>query len=493
MTSFTNTTRNYPTGADTPIRRVIATRDPTSTDNKNFVLGDEWLNKETQRWWKLSNLTATTAKWVPFSLNEEGAIETLTGDSGGAVGPDVDTGNVNLLGTAGQITVTGTPGTNTLTLALAGGGTAIDSITPGSGIVVVADGSGNINAPNGNGIATVGTLNTLTVNMASPFTGDFSFRSITSGDTETLTVTNTSNTASSQAQILASVAGTSAGDAWQQFTVGTTRSYAWGIDNSDSQKLKLNHSASGTVDPSSGTPICDYDPATDFFTYKTSLLANYDAVVGGFVQLGLQNTDAGNVDSAARLAITTQAGAGDPYISWDAGDAGAFWEMGIDNSAGSQLQIRVGGNAAVPNLDGTNVFQISAAGAITFDGAYTFPTADGTAGQALITNGAGVLSFGSTSSLYVYTAVAASPYVVAASDEFLSVNTGSAITIQLPNAPSAGRAYVIKDRTGTASANNITVTTVGGVVNIDGATSYLITNDYGSVHVLFNGTSYEVF
>ena len=42
-------------------------------------------------------------------------------------------------------------------------------------------------------------------------------------------------------------------------------------------------------------------------------------------------------------------------------------------------------------------FDINTLGAITFNNAYTFPTADGTTGQALITDGAGNLSFGSLS------------------------------------------------------------------------------------------------
>lgn len=47
-------------------------------------------------------------------------IDTITGNSGGAVGPD-GSDNINLLG-AGGVTVTGVPGTNTLTITVAGGG-----------------------------------------------------------------------------------------------------------------------------------------------------------------------------------------------------------------------------------------------------------------------------------------------------------------------------------------------------------------------------------
>ena len=47
---------------------------------------------------------------------------------------------------------------------------------------------------------------------------------------------------------------------------------------------------------------------------------------------------------------------------------------------------------------GTEVFKVTEAGAITFNNAYTFPTADGGANQVLQTNGSGTLSFATVSS-----------------------------------------------------------------------------------------------
>lgn len=72
-----------------------------------------------------------------------------------------------------------------------------------------------------------------------------------SGLTNTLTVQNTSNTASSQATNNIIVGGGTSGDVWTQYTIGSTTSYAIGLDNSDSDRLKINYSASGSVNPSS--------------------------------------------------------------------------------------------------------------------------------------------------------------------------------------------------------------------------------------------------
>lgn len=120
-----------------------------------------------------------------------------------------------------------------------------------------------------------------------------------------------------------------------------------------------------------------------------------------------------------------------------------------------------------------------------------------TARNHYITGNAGTstLTVNDTEAQFItnYTNVAASPYVVLATDYYISVNTGSAITVQLPNAPTTGRLFTIKDRTGTASANNISVTTVGGAVTIDGQTTYKLSSNFGAIDLLFNGTSYEVY
>jgi len=64
-------------------------------------------------------------------------VETLTGNSGGAVGPTAN--NINVLG-AGSITVTGNPGTSTLTITDSGGGFMWNVITAASASLVASNG-----------------------------------------------------------------------------------------------------------------------------------------------------------------------------------------------------------------------------------------------------------------------------------------------------------------------------------------------------------------
>lgn len=94
---------------------------------------------------------------------------------------------------------------------------------------------------------------------------------------------------------------------------------------------------------------------------------------------------------------------------------------------------------------------------------------------------------------YAVTLTSTTPYVVTASDQVVGIDCSAAIkTVQLPNAPTTGRWITIKDYTGSSAAFNITVTTVGGVVLIDGAASYTMNSAYQSVTVVFNGTSYMI-
>lgn len=81
------------------------------------------------------------------------------------------------------------------------------------------------------------------------------------------------------------------------------------------------------------------------------------------------------------------------------------------------------------------------------------------------------------------------PYDVLVTDYLVLVDTSVARTIRLPNAPTSGQTFIIKDSTGTAAANNISLTTVGGVVTIDGATTQTMTANWQSLTVVFTASN----
>lgn len=121
-----------------------------------------------------------------------------------------------------------------------------------------------------------------------------------------------------------------------------------------------------------------------------------------------------------------------------------------------------------------------------------------TAGTGIsVTNGHNSITIAATGTTQLtVTSVnhAASPYTVLTTDDYLAVDcSAGVVTLKLPNAPTTGRVWHIKDSTGNAATSNITITTVGGVVNIDGATSFVMNTNFESTSVIFTGSQYEVF
>lgn len=87
------------------------------------------------------------------------------------------------------------------------------------------------------------------------------------------------------------------------------------------------------------------------------------------------------------------------------------------------------------------------------------------------------------------TSVTTTPYTVLLSDETLAVDTSIARSIVLPTAATTNKnkKYIIKDISGSAGANNITISVTGGG-NIDGAATLVISSNYGKATVVNTGT-----
>jgi hypothetical protein len=156
----------------------------------------------------------------------------------------------------------------------------------------------------------------------------------------------------------------------------------------------------------------------------------------------------------------------------------------IGNATGSLTSLAAATNGQIP---------IGSAG---LDPVIATITATANTNITIIDGPGSITISGSTAPILDYVGVAfpAPPYTALVSNLFISCDvTGGVITIELPNAPTLGKYWIVKDRLGLSNTNNITVTTVGGTVLLDGATTFVINLAYGSNQFIFNGTSYEVF
>ena len=141
------------------------------------------------------------------------------------------------------------------------GGTGATTLT--SKGVLVGNGTGAISG------ITAGTTGQLLTGVtssnpafASSSSGDFTFTTATAATTRLLSVTNTDNTStSSLAGVHISTGGTSAGSPYTRYAIGTTRSYASGIDNSTTNDpWMLRTGANATTTTQSGTTLIQVEP-----------------------------------------------------------------------------------------------------------------------------------------------------------------------------------------------------------------------------------------
>lgn len=84
-------------------------------------------------------------------------------------------------------------------------------------------------------------------------------------------------------------------------------------------------------------------------------------------------------------------------------------------------------------------------------------------------------------------------YQITDTDYYMGVNSAAPVTLNLPDAASVGSAktYIIKDETGQAGTNNITIVPVAGQL-IDGQANYVLAIGYESISIVCDGTNWSI-
>ncbi len=255
---------------------INADRAPATSDI-NYPIGQQWVYNSTL--YALVAVSAGSATWV--NATTAGAVNTITGNSGGAESPSA--GNFNILGT-GSITAVGTAATETIQLTgltnhavLVGAGTAtITKLAVGATGEVLAGSTGadpaftasptvttltattihgttidtNVAAAelslNATTIAATGSDTNVNLNLTAKGSGSLIFSQSKAGIDQNMQITNSDNTAAAgNAGLQLAVGGsTSTGDPYVSFQISGVgaSTMTMGLDNSDSDRFVISNS-----------------------------------------------------------------------------------------------------------------------------------------------------------------------------------------------------------------------------------------------------------
>lgn len=95
---------------------------------------------------------------------------------------------------------------------------------------------------------------------------------------------------------------------------------------------------------------------------------------------------------------------------------------------------------------------------------------------------------------YTTKIVTNTPYNITTSDEVLFINVNGPASVVLPTNGTDGhkkRSFYIKDYSGLAKTNPITITAASGKT-IDGIAFALLNNGYSHIHVIYDGTNWKI-
>jgi hypothetical protein len=522
------------------------TRNPNTYD-VSYVIGQFWQNTQNTSIWYLNSQTSANgllqSNWVAIASTLNSISDTVNTPVYPSSGLSIPPDNIQLVGASG-ISVVSNAVANLLTISATG--TIGQTITGNTGGPLIPT-LGNWNILGDGSITSIGSGSTLTVEL----TGLTNHAVLVGAGTTT--ITNVGPTAT-VGQVLQS-AGASADPAFSTATYPLTTTINQILYSSATDTVTglatandgvLITSATGVPSLLANSLITGYvltantaappswqslssSGAIISITGNTGgaevpLLGNFNILgTGSITVAGSANTETVQLTGLTNHAVLLGAGtstitslgptatvgqvlqsagaSADPAFSTATYPLTTTVNQLLYSSATDTVTGLATANRAVLTTNATGVPALTA---LATDGQLIIGSTAGAPAAATLTAGSGIVVTNASNSITIaangfalaYTNVtfAMSPYTVLSTDYYISVNSsGGAVTLRFPNAPTVNQTWTVKDRTGNASANNISVTTVGGAVTIDGATTYTIISNYGSINLINNATSYEVY
>jgi hypothetical protein len=149
--------------------------------------------------------------------------------------------------------------------------------------------------------------------------------------------------------------------------------------------------------------------------------------------------------------------------------ASTFASISSGTISSGQIDILAQAELRLQDTTGGQYVGFKAPGTVSSSYTLTLPTATGAAGQTLVTNGSGVLSFASAG--LSWQSVQTTGFTAVKGNAYPCNTTSAAFTVTLPATPSAGDQVQLVDYAGTFDTNNLTIDPNGE--DIEGGASNL--------------------
>ena len=302
--------------------------------------------------------------------DQESALDTLTGNTGGAVGPD-GLGNINVIGAA-PYTVSGNPGTFTLTIT--DDGTVATTFTADTGAATPSANNLDILGTAAQGVSTSGATDTITITVADATTTQ-------KGVLETSTGAESIAGSASDVAVVPSSLGAKLGAQTADgiaFGTGTTAAIGWTTGLTDGQ-LAIGSSAgvpaAGNITSTGGTITVTNGANTINLETDSSIASSFPTDSGTAVPAaGALTIDGGTGINTSGAGSTVTVNLDSPVIV-DNGGTGATTLTGV-----------LTGNGTSPvTANAVTQYTVLLGGA---SNAVNEVSGVGTSGQVLTSNGA---------------------------------------------------------------------------------------------------------